>query len=146
MPKQQQTIHLAPDTVMLLERFVAADATRTKSMVIEAAILTFITPDEQERSEAALIKRLDALVRAEERVERNLDIAIEMQALFLRYWLTATPPLADAAKAAAHAVGKERFEAFVASLGRKLSCGARFSREISYDLAAAPAPGEGEGP
>lgn len=133
MAKQQLSVYLDADILGAFEAYVAASG-KPKSAVAEAAIAAYVTPDDAELTEAALIRRVDGLQRANERLERNLDIAIEMQALFLRYWLTATPPLAEAAKPAAHAMGKERFEGFVEALGKRLAQGGRFSREVSFDL------------
>jgi hypothetical protein len=140
MAKVKFCIYLEPDIFAALERHAAANRA-AKSAVAEAAIAAVVTPDADELADVALIRRLDALVRVGERLERNLDISIELQALFVRYWLTLTPPLADAARTAAQAKGKERFEGFVGTLGRRLAQGGRFTREVSHDLRApAPAP------
>jgi predicted transcriptional regulator len=139
MAKQHLSIYLDPGLMTALERF-ARERGRSRSVVAEAAIAGFLSPDDVERREAALIRRLDQQNRTAERLERDLGIAIEMQALFLRYWLTATPALPDAARAAAHAMGAQRFESFVASLGRRLASGARFTRELSFDVPPEPQP------
>lgn len=142
MAKTKISIYLEPELFEAFERKAAASGV-PRSALAEAAVAAIVTPDQAELAEAALIRRLDALQRAGDRLERNLDIAIEMQALYLRYWLTATPPLAEAAKMAAHAKGKERFEGFVEALAKRLARGGRFAREISLDL---PAPVEPEEP
>ena len=136
MAKQHLSIYLEPDLMAALERF-AQERGRSRSVVAEAAIAGFLSPDDAERREAALIRRLDQQNRTAERLERDLGIAIEMQALFLRYWLTATPALPDAARQAAQTMGAQRFESFVASLGRRLASGARFARELSFDVPGA---------
>jgi hypothetical protein len=46
-------------------------------------------------------------------LKRDVRISIEALALFVRFWLTVTPPLPDSAQAAANAKGRERFEHFV---------------------------------
>ena len=76
-----------------------------KSLVAEAAIASFLTPDEADRREAAFARRLDLLTRQVERLERDLTISAEALALFIRFWLTVTPPLPDSAQAAAQAKG-----------------------------------------
>ena len=45
------------------------------------------------------------------RLERDLGIATETLALFVRYFLTVTPPLPNTDQDAARALGRERFDA-----------------------------------
>jgi hypothetical protein len=73
------------------------------------------------------------LTRQTERLERDLSIAVETLALFIRFWLTVTPPLPESAQAAAQAKGRERFESFLETLGRRLAKGQSFLREVSID-------------
>ena len=110
---------------------------KSKSLVAEAAIASFLSPDAAERQEAALARRLDRLVRQTERLERDVGIAVETLALFVRFWLTATPAMPEQAQAAARAKGTERYHAFIEALGRRLSKGPTLLREVSVDVAAA---------
>lgn len=66
------------------------------------------------------------------------DVAIlgETLSLFVKFWLTITPPLPDSAKQSARIKGNERFEGFMLSLGRRLCTGDRFLKELSRDMAA----------
>src|SRR5205085_354751 len=88
-------------------------------------------PDESERREAALMRRLDRPTRQSERLHRDLTIAVEALALFIHYWLTLIPPLPESAQAAAQAKGCKRFAAFVETLGRRLAAGKNTLRDIS---------------
>lgn len=133
MQKARLSVYLEPDTLKALEA-LADRRGKSKSLVAEAAIASFVSPDASERQEAAITRRLDQQNRATERLERNLGISIEMMALFVRFWLTTTPALPEAAQAAAQAKGKERYEGFVEALGRRLARGVSFTREISIDL------------
>jgi xylose isomerase len=54
--------------------------------------------------------------------------------LFVRFWLTVTPPLPDTAQPAAQAKGRERYEGFVEALGRRLAKGQTLAQEISQDV------------
>jgi hypothetical protein len=78
-------------------------------------------------------RRLDRLTRQGERLERDLWIVAETLALFIRFWLTVTPPLPESAQAAAQATGRERFESFLETLGRRLARGQSLLREISRE-------------
>ena len=86
-----------------------------------------------DRREAALVRRLDLLTRQGERLERDHTIAAEAIALFIKFWLTVTPPLPEGAQAAAQAKGRERFEYFLETLGRRLAKGQSLLREVSID-------------
>jgi predicted transcriptional regulator len=118
--KLKLTVYLEPDTLKALESF-AADRRKSMSLVAEAAILSFLTPGDSDRREAAIAKRLDRIGRILERLERNDGIALETLALFIRHWLTATPALPENDSAAAKAKGAERYERFVHALGRRLA-------------------------
>ncbi|ACG77921.1 conserved hypothetical protein [Phenylobacterium zucineum HLK1] len=142
MQKARLSVYLEPDTLKALEA-LADRRGKSKSLVAEAAIASFVSSDASERQEAAITRRLDQQNRATERLERNLGISIEMMALFVRFWLTTTPAVPEAAQAAAQAKGKERYEGFVEALGRRLARGVSFTREVSEDLAGSPL-GEGE--
>jgi hypothetical protein len=104
----------------------------SKSAVIEAAVASFLSGDASERMEAALSRRLDRLGRQVEGLDEDLAVLGETLSLFIRFWMTVTPPLPEAARAK----GAERFEGFLQSLGRKLATGDRFLREVSRDRTA----------
>lgn len=137
MKKPFLTVYLSPE---LLDLLVAQAKRRgvPKSTVAEAAIASFLTPDAAQQQEAALGRRLDRLNRHADRLERDLEIAVEMLALFVRSWMAATPSLPEAAQAAARARGRDRYERFVESLGRRLASGRSFTRELAFELEAAP--------
>jgi len=107
---------------------------KSKSLVAEAAIASFLSPDAAERQEATLARRLDRLNRQMERLERDVAISVEALALFVRFWLTATPTLPEQAQAAARAKGSERYDAFIEALGRRLAKGPTLLREVSLDV------------
>jgi len=104
-----------------------------QAFVVETALNSFLSPDNFERMEAALGKRLDRLTRQVERLERHVTISNEALALFVRFWLTATSPVPDAALPSAQAKGRERYEGFVEALGKRLAKGQSLAREISQD-------------
>ena len=95
--------------------------------------MSFLTPDDADRREATLVRRLDLLTRQGERLERDLWVAAETLALFIRFWLTVTTPLPEGAQAAAQAKGRERFDSFLQTVGRRLAKGKSVLRELSFD-------------
>ncbi|TGW04606.1 CopG family transcriptional regulator, partial [Mesorhizobium sp. M2D.F.Ca.ET.145.01.1.1] len=94
----------------------------------------FLSPDADERREAAIAKRLDQVDRRLARQERDIGIAVETLAVFVRFWLATTPALPEPAAQAARAKAAERYEAFVTALGRRLAKGPKLRQEISEDI------------
>lgn len=135
--KHRLSVYLDPDIMKALAAY-AARRDRSLSLVAEAAIASFLSPDAAERQEAATTKRLDQLDRRMTRMERDLGISVEMLAVFVRFWLTTNPPLPEPAQAAARAQAGERYDAFVAALGRRLAKGPKLREEISEDIAGVP--------
>ena len=104
--------------------------------MVEAAVTSHLSPDGADRLEAALARRLDRMAREIERLERHVKISNEAVALFVRFWLTSTPPLPDAAQTAAQAKGRERYESYVAALGRRIARGQSLADEITVEMNA----------
>lgn len=105
-----------------------------QALVVETALASYLSPDNSERMEAALGRRLDRITRQIERLERHLTISNEALALFVRFWLTATPPVPDATNAAAQAKGRERYEGFIEALGRRLANGQTLLAEVLKEV------------
>jgi len=138
--KERLSVYLDPQVMRSLIDY-ADRRGKSKSLIAEAAIASFLSPDAAERQEATFTRRLDRLSRHTERLERHVRISVEALALFVRFWLTATPTLPEHTQAAARAKGAERYSAFVEALGRRLSKGTSLLREVSLDL---PAAGESD--
>jgi len=102
--------------------------------IVETALGSFLSPDGADRLEAALAKRLDRMTRAIERLERHSTITNETLALFIRFWLTHTPPLPDTAQTAAQIKGRERYESFIETIGRRLAHGRSLLDEITQEI------------
>lgn len=112
----------------------------TRSAIVEAAVASFLSPDSADRMEAAFARRLDRLTRQVQRLERNSGISTEALALFVRFWLTITPPLPSDAQATAQVKGRERYEGFIEALGRRLNQGRTLMDEIPRDLGQDDSP------
>jgi predicted transcriptional regulator len=134
--RTKHTFRLPPDLAGKLADY--ANRKRVpQALVVEAALASHLSPDGTDRLEAALARRLDRMTRQIERLERHVTISNEALALFIRFWLTSTPPLPDTAQAAAQAKGRERYEGFVEALGRRLARGRTLADELVTDIAAA---------
>lgn len=108
----------------------------TKAAVVEAALMGFFSKEFDDQRDGALIRRLDRLTRHFDRLERNLGITTETLALFIRFFLTVTPPLPNTDQDAARALGKERFDYFITQLGRRLAGGKNMISDVLDEITA----------
>jgi predicted transcriptional regulator len=129
--RTKHTFRLPPDLMGKLADYAARKGV-TQSLVLEAALAS--QPDGADRLEAALARRLDRMTRQMERIERHVDISNEALAVFVRFWLTSTPPLPDTALPAAQTKGRERYEGFIEALGRRLARGRKLADELVRDI------------
>ena len=132
----KHTFRLPPDISSQLDDYAARKRV-PKALVVETALASLFSPDGADRLEAAIGRRLDRLNRQIERLERHAAITNETLALFIRFWLTHTPPLPDTALPAAQAKGSERFDGFLEALGRRLSRGNTFADDLTREAEAA---------
>ena len=106
----------------------------SKSAIVEAAVMSYLSGDSADQLEAAMSRRLDKLGRQFDTLDMDLAVLGETVAQFIHFWMTITPPLSGAAQSAARAKVAERFEGFMQTLGRRLATGDRFLRELSRDI------------
>lgn len=131
--KHRLSVYLDP-AVMEAIAVYAARRDRSLSIIAEAAIASFLSPDSDEQREAVITKRLDQIDRRVARIERDIGINVETMAVFIRFWLTTTAPLPEPAAAAARAKAGNRYDAFLAALGQRLNQGPKLRQEISEDI------------
>ena len=131
--KAQISVYLEPDVMTMLSDY-AARREQPMSLIVEAAVASVLSPDDAERREALITRRLDQIDRRMTRLERDVSISVETLAVFVRFWLTTTPALPEPAAQAARAKAGERYEAFVSALGRRLAQGPKLRQEISEDV------------
>ena len=124
--KKKLTVYLDPDVEKALTEF-AARRDRSQSMIGEAAIASFLSPDDAERREAII-------ATPPPRLDRHLGISVETLAVFIRFWVNTTPALPEPAAKAAKAKSAERYEAFITALGRRLAQGPKLRQEVSEDV------------
>lgn len=134
--KDKVSVYLSDSVVQRL-RMAAKRPGGNKSAIVDAALDRFLNPERDQFGDAALVRRLDRLSRQVGRLERDLSITAETLALFVRYYLTITPPLPSGDQGAARALGRERFELFVAQVGKRLASGGRLTADVMDKVAAA---------
>lgn len=128
--KARMNVHFEPEILRKVDE-LAARRSLSKSFIVETAVASFLSPDADERREAALTRRLDALLRKAERFEDNFRVMSDAFLLFVRFWLTVTPPMPESEQASARRTGAERYQAFVEALGRRVAKGPSFLNEVA---------------
>ncbi len=121
--KIRQNLYLDRDVTVALDR-LAAGTRGNKSRLVNDALKAWIARQGSNEIDDLLRLRFDRLSREIAGSRRDIDVVLESLALFIRYQLSVTAPLPEA-DAAARAVGRERFEAFVAQVGRQIATGQR---------------------
>jgi hypothetical protein len=135
--RNRLNIYFSPELLRQIADF-ASRKKLSQSAIVEAAVMSFLSPDAADRREAAFTRRLDRLTRQIQRLERNSGVTMEMLALFARFFLTVTPPLPPDAQAALQAKGQQRYEGFVEALGRRLQKGQSVLNEFPEDVEEKP--------
>jgi predicted transcriptional regulator len=96
----------------------------TRSAMLEEALVTWLDRRAKSEIDDRFERRLDRMVTALGRIERNDHILLETLALFVRYELSIHAPLAESDQAG-RALARERFHAFVEQVGRQIAGGHR---------------------
>ena len=134
MSKKRYTLYLSTPLARKLDQ-VAKQRNGAKSAIVEEAIKANLEPQQHPSIEDGLTRRLDDLNRKTAAIQRDVAVATETLALFVRYFLTITPPLPLSEQEAARLLGKERFQVFVAQIGRRLAEDHRLVTEVLETIA-----------
>jgi len=113
--------HLYFDAALTAElEALAARPGTSKSAIVADALRDYLRRRATRELDEMLKTRLDRVSGELGRLRRDLDIQLESFALFVLWQLTVQAPLPEG-DAAARAVGRERFEAFIAEVGRRVA-------------------------
>jgi hypothetical protein len=132
--KCRLTVHLSEGVNASLIK-AAERPGRTKSSIVELALEQFLNgATATAHADQSLLRRLDHMSVKMNQMARDGQISLETLALFVRYYLTITPPLPAVDQEAARALGRERFQTFVTQIGRRLATGSRMIAEVMENL------------
>lgn len=134
MSKKRYTLYLSHPLARKFDE-VARIRNGAKSALVEEALKDSLEPKPMPGIGDGLARRLDELNRSARTVERDVAIVTETLALFVRYFLTVTPPLPMSEQEPARLLGAERFEVFVAEIGRRLASDHRLVSEVLETIA-----------
>ena len=90
-----------------------------KSEILERALQAYLTEDADGPPAHVLAQQQERNERALGRLERDVAIATELLATFLRYFLTITVPPRVSDTDAARVLGQERFQRAIAGVARE---------------------------
>jgi len=132
--KVRQNLYIERDISKALDA-LAAGAHGNKSRLVNDALADWLERRGSRKLDDQLKVRLDRMTRELGLVRRDLEVLIESLSHFILHQLTVTAPLADA-DAAGRAVGRDRFDAFIAEVGRAIASGRKrlpYGEESSND-------------
>jgi hypothetical protein len=134
MRKKRYTLYVSLPLARRLDD-VARSTHGGKSALVEEALAASLTPQQVPGVDDLLLDRLAAISSVAQKIERDQAIVTEVLALFVRYFLTITPPLPDNEQESARLLGRERFQVFVAQVGRQLAGDQRLVSEVLETIA-----------
>ncbi|MGN6500555.1 MAG: CopG family transcriptional regulator [Tsuneonella sp.] len=121
--KVRQNLYIDRDVSDALAA-LAAGPQANKSRLVNDALKAWLAHRGMRELDNLLKVRLDRLSRDIAGARRDIEVLLESLSLFVRFQLMVTAPLPEA-DATAQAIGRDRFEAFVAQVGRQLAAGRR---------------------
>jgi hypothetical protein len=131
--RQRHALYLSQAMTQRLQ--VMAETHRVaKSEILERALKRYLADESGGQPADLLVLQQESNSRSLRRLERDLAIAAELMATFVRYFLTITPPLPESEHAAARALGQLRFDQVIEDIARRL----RTDRSLIARVAAIP--------
>ncbi len=109
-----------------------------KSEILERALKRYLANDGGDQPADLLVLQQEANGRSLRRLERDLAIATELIATFVRYFMTITPPLPESEHAAARALGQLRFEEVIEDIARRLRTDRSLIARVAANLSETP--------
>jgi len=134
--KRKLSVRLSSQLFEQLQAAAESQAA-SKTAIIEAALERFLSPKRQGDDETQFLRKFESMAQKLEQIERDLRLVNETVTLHARYHLTVMPPMPRAQQHAACILGLERFEAFAAQVGMRVSLGTPLMKETIDRLDAA---------
>jgi hypothetical protein len=109
-----------------------------KSEILERALKWYLANESGGAPADLMVLQQESNTRSIRRLERDLAIATELIATFVRYFLTITPPLPASEHAAARALGQLRFDQVIEDIVRRLRTDRSLVGRVMAILAETP--------
>ena len=135
--RQRHALYLSQAMTQRLQ--VMAETHRVgKSEILERALQRYLANESGGPPADLLALQQESNTRALRRLERDLAIATELIATFVRYFLTITPPLPGSEHAAARALGQLRFDQVIEDIARRLRTDRSLIARVAAILSESP--------
>jgi predicted transcriptional regulator len=135
MAKKKYTLYLPVPLARRLDQ-VARERHAAKSALVEKALRASFEPRQHAGIEDGLARRLNEIGRQLAAVARDLTVTTETLGLFVRYHLTATPPVTDDDQESARLKGRKRYEVLLAEVGKRVAEGRGLAAEVLHTIPA----------
>jgi hypothetical protein len=135
MSKARLTVYLS-DSVSDRLAIACKRPGANKSKLVDRALDRFMASEANGGGDASLLRRLDHMNKQITKLDRNALVILETLGLFVRYYLTITPPLPKSEQDPARGLGNQRFEFFVSQIGKRLAAGQSVVRDVMERVAA----------
>ena len=112
-------ILMSDETAKLLEG-ACIQTGATKTALVESAISELLGQRTETRELEKIALRLDKMSKALDRIAGDAAAHTETLALYILYYLCVTPSLPEGSRDAMEALGRKRFEHFIAQVGDRL--------------------------
>jgi hypothetical protein len=109
-----------------------------KSEILERALKRYLVNESSDQPADLVVLLQESNSRSLRRLERDLAIASELIATFVRYFVTITPPLPGSEHAAARALGQLRFDQVIEDIARRLRTDRSLIARVAAILSEAP--------
>lgn len=93
----------------------------SKSALVNEALAHFLDPPPPREPGEKVLQVLYALLKRTRRLQRETEILGETLALFVRYFLTISPPLPEADQEEAQALGRQRYQIFIRRVAKTIA-------------------------
>ena len=109
-----------------------------KSEILERALKRYLVNESADQPADLVVLQQVSNSRSLRRLERDLAIASELIATFVRYFLTITPPLPRSERAAARTLGQLRFDQVIEDIARRLRTDRSLIARVAATLSESP--------
>jgi predicted transcriptional regulator len=134
MQKPRINVHVTEEVWRRLDR-VADRPDISKAAIVDAALAGFLSPEADDKRDAAIIRRLDKIDRRLEKLEEQSLIISEAIGLSVWSRYFHAPRVPQAERKAAQALADHRFQHFLRLLGRQLGNGVSLGEKAQNAIA-----------
>jgi predicted DNA-binding protein len=136
MSKRHERVRLHPYVEPAVAKRLAAYSAATgipSSTVVQAALGQYL---DRTSDTTLILRRLDRLGRADERMQRDLELLSEAFVVWVRVWFSHAPRITDDAKEFARRTGESRFTQFMEHVAEQFMGGHRFIDDLPREVVA----------